>query len=187
MIGLSPKTMTLPSTIYIMFVFGILSIDVMMYFLHRYYHHNQFLWRFHKLHHEESSMNLTSTFRFHWVEIVFSYGLRSLLFAVFPIPPATWLIYDLLSLTVILFHHANISLNPFVNKFLSVLIVTPPMHQVHHSRNHHESLHNFSSFLSFWDKIFGTYLKKDGDFSLGIEGESTQTNVVLFWISPFKR
>ena len=53
--------------------------------------------------------------------------------------------------------HANIRLNRRVDWFLRLLIVTPNMHKVHHSRDQTETDSNYSNIFSIWDKLFGTY------------------------------
>jgi len=47
----------------------------------------------------------------------------------------------------------NISLD----RWLRLLIVTPNMHKVHHSRGQRETDTNYSNIFSIWDRFFGTY------------------------------
>ena len=53
--------------------------------------------------------------------------------------------------------HANIRLNFRIDRVLRLLVVTPNMHKVHHSRDQRETDSNYSNIFSFWDRIFGTY------------------------------
>ena len=53
--------------------------------------------------------------------------------------------------------HANIKMGGRLDRFLRLLIVTPHMHKVHHSREQMETDSNYSNIFSFWDSIFGTY------------------------------
>ena len=38
-----------------------------------------------------------------------------------------------------------------------MLLVTPNMHKVHHSRRQQETDSNYSNIFSVWDRVFGTY------------------------------
>jgi len=53
--------------------------------------------------------------------------------------------------------HANIRLNTSLDRVLRVMIVTPHMHKVHHSRDQKETDSNYSNIFSFWDRLFDTY------------------------------
>jgi sterol desaturase/sphingolipid hydroxylase (fatty acid hydroxylase superfamily) len=53
--------------------------------------------------------------------------------------------------------HANIKMNSNLDRFLRLLIVTPHMHKVHHSRDRKETDSNYSNIFCFWDRVFGTF------------------------------
>ena len=55
---------------------AILLLDVWLYVWHRINHIIPFLWRFHRLHHSDPTMDVTTAGRFHPGEIVFSSVLR---------------------------------------------------------------------------------------------------------------
>jgi len=81
------------------------------------------------------------------------------------------LVYEAISLPVILFHHSNLRLPARVDRSLRWLIVTPWMHYVHHSRWQPETDSNYTSFLSIWDRIFGSFRlrEKPQEISLGLD------------------
>src|SRR5690606_25289728 len=66
------------------------------------------------------------------------------------------LIYEMFVVAVPMLNHANISLSRF-DRPLRWLIVTPRMHQIHHSRLRPETDSNYSTLISFWDRIALTY------------------------------
>ncbi|HET9479178.1 MAG TPA: sterol desaturase family protein [Pyrinomonadaceae bacterium] len=53
--------------------------------------------------------------------------------------------------------HANIRVNKTLDRWLRLIVVTPNMHKVHHSREQIETDTNYSNIFSVWDRIFGTY------------------------------
>jgi sterol desaturase/sphingolipid hydroxylase (fatty acid hydroxylase superfamily) len=63
-------------------------------------------------------------------------------------------LYETAMFTVVQLHHANVALPAWLDRGLRMLIVTPFMHKVHHSRWQPETDSNYSSLFSFWDKFF---------------------------------
>jgi sterol desaturase/sphingolipid hydroxylase (fatty acid hydroxylase superfamily) len=95
----------------------------------------------------------------------------------------------MLLLPVILFHHSNVRFPERMDTPLRLVVVTPAIHRVHHSRLRLETDSNYSSVFSFWDRIAGTFrLRQDGQpvkFGLDeYDGEAWQTIPGLL-IAPF--
>jgi sterol desaturase/sphingolipid hydroxylase (fatty acid hydroxylase superfamily) len=160
-------------------VTAFLLFDGWLYLWHRANHKFGFLWRFHRVHHSDPSMDATTAVRFHTGEVLISSALR---LAVIPLLGITlWqlLAYEALMLPVILFHHSNVNIPEKVDRRLRALIVSPAIHRVHHSRARVETDSNYSIIFSFWDRIGGTFrLRRDGrpvDFGLDeYDGEEWQ-------------
>lgn len=138
-------------------VLAILFFDFWMYTWHRINHAIPFLWRFHKVHHSDPFMNVTTATRFHVGEIFFSSVLRIGILILFGMHLWELLIYEIVSVFVIQFHHANIQLPERIDRFLRKIIVTPSLHKVHHSDWQPETDSNFGTLFSFWDSLFGTF------------------------------
>jgi sterol desaturase/sphingolipid hydroxylase (fatty acid hydroxylase superfamily)/rhodanese-related sulfurtransferase len=136
--------------------FAILLLDGWMYAWHRLNHGIPFLWRFHRVHHAEPYLDVTSATRFHLGEIAFSALIRIPLILLFGIHFAEIVVYETLLFVIVQFHHANIRLPVAVDHVVSKIVVTPNIHRVHHSKWQPETDSNFSSLLSFWDRAFGT-------------------------------
>lgn len=149
---------------------AILLFDGWMYLWHRANHQLLFLWRFHRVHHSDAEMDATSAVRFHTGEIFISSALRLAVIPLLGIAPWQLLIYESLMMPVILFHHSNVNLPARLDRWLRVVIVSPAIHRVHHSRVQMETDSNYATVFSFWDRIGGTFrLRKDGrpvDFGL---------------------
>lgn len=135
---------------------AILLFDGWMYLWHRANHRIHFLWRFHRVHHSDREMDVTSAIRFHIGEILISSALR---LAVIPLLGITlWqlLVYELIMMPVILFHHSNVRFPERLDRWLRVVLVSPAIHRVHHSRVRAETDSNYSTIFSFWDRIGGS-------------------------------
>jgi sterol desaturase/sphingolipid hydroxylase (fatty acid hydroxylase superfamily) len=141
-----------------------LFFDAWMYLWHRLNHRVPFLWRFHRTHHSDPKMDVTTASRFHLGEIVLSSILRVPVIALLGLELWHLALYETAMFTVVQIHHANIALPKWLDRSLRLLIVTPFMHKVHHSRWQPETDSNYSSLFSFWDRLFGTFRSRV-DFS----------------------
>lgn len=135
---------------------AILLLDVWMYGWHRLNHRLPFFWRFHRLHHADQAMDVTTASRFHTAEIIFSSIFRIPVLLLIGCGIGELALYELLLFLVVQFHHANIALPERLDRGLRLIIVTPSMHKVHHSvlRAEHDS--NYGSVFSWWDRLFRT-------------------------------
>ncbi len=151
---------------------AILLLDGWMYIWHRINHEIPFLWRFHRVHHADNKMDVTTASRFHVGEIFFSSLLRIPLIALAGIYVWELVLYETLMFAVVQFHHANIALPDRLDRALRWIIVSPGMHKVHHSRWQPETDSNYSSLFSFWDRIGRSYRERNNlsDIELGLEG-----------------
>jgi sterol desaturase/sphingolipid hydroxylase (fatty acid hydroxylase superfamily)/rhodanese-related sulfurtransferase len=139
------------------FLAVILLFDCWTYFWHRINHRLPFLWWFHRMHHSEPSMDVTSASRFHIGEIVCSSLLRIPVILLLGVGFKELVVYETLMFAVVQFSHANIGLPRWLETALGWVIVTPSMHRVHHSRVRSETDSNYSSCLSIWDRLFLTW------------------------------
>lgn len=143
------------------FVIAILLLDLWTYWWHRLNHRVRFFWRFHRVHHSDPSMDVTTANRFHPGEIVFSSLLRIPLIALIGVRLEELVVYEALLFAVVQFHHANISVSERWDRILRFFIVTPFMHKVHHSRWQPETDSNYSSLLSIWDRVFRSFRHRE--------------------------
>lgn len=138
-----------------------LLFDAWMYGWHRLNHRVPFLWRFHRTHHSDPKMDVTTANRFHLGEIALSSVLRVPVIALLGLQLWELALYELVMFTVVQLHHANIAFPAWLDRALRVILVTPFMHKVHHSRWKPETDSNYSSLFSFWDRLFRSYRLRD--------------------------
>ena len=171
-------------------VTAILLFDGWLYLLHRANHKVGFLWRFHRVHHSDPEMDATTALRFHTGEVLISAALRLAVIPLLGIALWQLLLYESLMMPVIMFHHSNVKFPEKVDRWLRVLVASPAIHRVHHSRARVETDSNYSIIFSFWDRIGGSVrLRKDGrpiDFGLDeYDGEEWQ-RVSRLLTTPFQ-
>lgn len=150
---------------------ALLLYDMWSYWWHRINHRIPFLWRFHRMHHSDAAMDVSTATRFHPGEIVLSSMIRLLAIPLIGVPVAALVVYDGIQLASTQFHHANISLFRWLDRAVCYVIVSPNMHKVHHSPLRVETDSNYSSVLSVWDRIFGSYreLATDREVRFGLD------------------
>jgi sterol desaturase/sphingolipid hydroxylase (fatty acid hydroxylase superfamily) len=129
-----------------------LVLDGWMYLWHRANHTVPFLWRFHRMHHSDTQMDVTTATRFHLGEHVGASVLRAGLVPLLGFEVWQLIVYDTLLVGVTMLHHANISLGRY-DRRLRWLLVTPDMHKVHHSSWRPETDSNYSTVFSVWDRL----------------------------------
>ena len=70
------------------------------------------------------------------------------------------MIFEVLLNATSMFNHSNVALPPRLDAIACWIVVTPQMHQVHHSIERAETDSNFGFNLPWWDRLFGTYRGK---------------------------
>jgi sterol desaturase/sphingolipid hydroxylase (fatty acid hydroxylase superfamily) len=151
---------------------AIVLLDAWTYLWHRLNHRVPFLWRFHRMHHSDPRMDVTTASRFHLGEIFFSSVLRIPLIPLLGIQFGELLLYEILLLVIVQLHHANVVFPGWLERGLRAFIVTPVMHKVHHSRWQPETDSNYSSLLSVWDRVFRSFRLRDDPHTIqfGLNG-----------------
>ena len=133
-----------------------LILDLLMYALHRAYHGIGLLWRFHKVHHSDQALDLTTTFRTHPVETLITLLVRAGAIVLLGMPLLGVIIYEIVVCAMALFIHANMRLNRSLDNLLRWILVTPSLHRIHHGADPEEYGSNFGLVISVWDRVFGT-------------------------------
>jgi sterol desaturase/sphingolipid hydroxylase (fatty acid hydroxylase superfamily) len=168
---------------------GVLLLDLTFYYWHWLNHNLLFFWRFHNVHHIDPDLDVSTSFRFHFVEIAYSAPFRVLQVLLLGISPLTYLIYETLFTCGTMFHHSNICLPLKIERLLNTVIVTPRMHGIHHSTARRETNSNYSVIFSWWDWFHKTLVLNVPQLSIRIGVPAYQAEKDnRFWallITPF--
>ena len=153
-------------------VLGVLALDLFTYFAHVLLHKSWLGWRFHRVHHSDAEVNVTTAFRQHPGETVWRILWYALALAVFGLPLWVVLVYLVISTLNAQLEHANTRYPAPLDRLLRLLVVTPDMHKIHHSREQFQTDTNYANIFSFWDRVFGTYTStiNFGELRYGLEG-----------------
>ncbi|MFN7828584.1 MAG: sterol desaturase family protein [Acidobacteriota bacterium] len=153
---------------------GLLLFDAWMYLWHRANHALGLLWRFHRFHHQDEAMDVTTTVRFHPAEIMLSTLARLVVMPLLGLTISELVIYEMVLFPVILLHHSNIRFPERLDRALRVLIVTPAVHRIHHSVDRIETDSNYGSILAVWDRLGRTFRLREDQRPVvfGLAGEN---------------
>ena len=174
------------------FIISLLALDLLIYGQHVMMHNIPMLWRLHRMHHTELSLDTTSAVRFHPLEIVLSMLIKMLFVLIMGVPAAAVILFEILLNGLALLNHSNIKLPGLIERFLRLIIITPEVHWIHHSEINAETNSNYGFNLCLWDRLFSTYIDKPTkdypDMRQGLREFGFEKSLSLpeLIISPFK-
>jgi sterol desaturase/sphingolipid hydroxylase (fatty acid hydroxylase superfamily) len=146
----------------------IILMDLAVYWQHRAFHRVDWLWRWHRLHHEDAALDMSTGVRFHPVEALLSMVWKSACVAVLGAPVWAVPLFEAWLIAGSLIEHGNVKLPSAIDRLLRQFLVTPAMHRVHHSAHDDDANHNFSFAISLWDRWFGTYREIESGPRIGL-------------------
>jgi sterol desaturase/sphingolipid hydroxylase (fatty acid hydroxylase superfamily) len=138
------------------FIVAFLLLDLSFYYWHLLNHKVPFLWRFHNVHHIDPALDVSTGFRFHFGEVLFSTAFRVAQVSLIGMSLATFAAYELVFQSETLFHHSNLRLPIRVERLLNKIVVTPRMHGIHHSQVRRETNSNYGVVFPWWDRLHRT-------------------------------
>ncbi|MDX2259502.1 MAG: sterol desaturase family protein [Hyphomicrobiaceae bacterium] len=176
--------------------------DFMRFFEHYLMHKVPELWEFHKVHHSAEHLNFATADRIHPAELVISGFLTAITVGTVN---GVFIAFFGDKLTVETVFGANVflvvfnicggvlrhspvwlSFGPAVERW----VISPAMHQIHHSENPKHFDKNLGGALAVWDRMFGTLYIPNGreveSFGIGEETRDFRDPGVIF-LRPFVR
>ena len=156
-LSVSQVTSALTVSFWMRLVVFYLVWDFTLYWFHRLMHHRYF-WPTHRWHHAPSTIWWLSGIRaslFHTLlfQVAFFW------FWMFGLPYWVYLILLVEFICRNGWMHLNVNLPG--QKWLEYVIVTPRYHSIHHADRPEWYNKNLGSLMTFWDRLFGTYVDPD--------------------------
>lgn len=170
-------------------ILGVVLYDLTTYWVHRASHKVPLLWRLHRVHHSDTTMDSSTTLRFHPLELVLIYQTGNILTAgVFGTDVNSMVLYYFIIYIFLFLEHANLRYPKWLNNTLGLFFVMPDHHRVHHQQKQFYTDSNFADIFIIWDRLFGTFkLMPVEQMKYGLvefEGEKKQSFLYLMK-SPF--
>ncbi len=128
--------------------------ELPQYWIHRWEHEHDFLWRFHATHHSAPRLYWLNAARFHPIDLGLLYLVGYVPLVMLGCPPVVLLLFGLFDAVFGMLQHCNIDvqLGP-----LNYIFSMAEPHRWHHSRTLAEANTNYGSNLILWDLVFGTF------------------------------
>lgn len=171
-------------------VFGILILDFFIYLWHLLTHSLPLLWRFHRVHHSDMNMDVSTGSRFHLGEFLFTGFIRLAVIYTFGIPWFAYVLFEVLVNLAVQFHHSAIKINSNFERIWAFLFVPPFLHRIHHSLVRRECDSNYGVIFSIWDRLAGTLnTKVDQEKIIIGTGSHRKFEELTFWrilLMPFR-
>jgi sterol desaturase/sphingolipid hydroxylase (fatty acid hydroxylase superfamily) len=135
----------------------LLAVSLFRYWMHRFQHHNEFLWSLHSYHHRVTDLTATNAEVSNPVDFALRNIVVFLILGVAGFDPfAILLTVSILNVTATFAHCGG----DVKGGFLNYLFVTPEVHRWHHAARVPEGYGyscNYGVEFAFWDIVFGTY------------------------------
>ena len=160
-------------------------MDGTSYLYHTLMHRIPVFWSFHRLHHTDESVDVSTTFREHPIETfirnVFLIACVVLLGAsieVLILRQSIETVSNILS-------HTTLSLRPRLAQVLGILFITPNLHHAHHHCQMPATNSNYGDVLSVWDRLFGTFVSMPNEkIVFGLDTEMTMRTRNISYAGP---
>jgi len=174
---------------YIQVVFTVFVLDLVAYLWHRANHAWSLLWRFHAVHHSDNHFDASTAVRFHLVELLISLGIRLAVVFILGLPVLGLIVFEVIYGFFNLLVHSDLRLPGVVSRVLSLVLVTPALHLIHHSVNREEHNRNFGTIFSFWDRLLLSYLAPTSSSTVRVGLLETGVDLSLngLLVLPFSR
>ena len=171
--------------------FTIIVLDLAMYLWHRLNHGVPFFWRFHRVHHTDLNVDVSTASRFHFGEVTISTIITYSFMLFLGATIVEVRIFQVALFLMAQFGHSNIKLWLSLERWLCLFLVTPNMHRVHHSSFKRETDSNYGTIFSFWDRLFGTWCRDTVQerlvFGLNDFRDQKELTLVKLILLPFRQ
>lgn len=167
------------------------ALDFMSYCQHYLLHRVPLLWPIHVTHHTDQEVDITTGFRFHPMESVFTTMARYTAIAVVGLPPVGVLGAEVVSTIWAFLDHANVRMPRWLERNLRLVVVTPELHRTHHSNDGRDNHTNLGAVMTVWDRLFKTFREESvvgrDRVVIGLSGFESREHLKLPWMlaQPF--
>ncbi|MBW1705659.1 MAG: sterol desaturase family protein [Deltaproteobacteria bacterium] len=166
-------------------------MDFMLYVWHLLNHEMPLLWRFHRVHHSDLNMDVSSATRFHIGELAISAVIKISLIFFLGASPMGVLIFESVLVLCAQFHHSSLKVPKSFETLWWILFVPPSMHRIHHSVKIKERNSNYGTIFSLWDRILGTLItnvdQNEIRIGVGAYQKPDKLNFHQLLVMPFTR
>ena len=148
--------------LWVKIIIGVMLLDFIgAWLVHWVEHKVKWMWKFHLIHHTDTTVDVTTGLSHHPGETVFRIFFTIMGVFLVGVPIGIVMLYQSLSVLFAHITHANINMPVKVDRVLSYLFVTPNMHKIHHHYTQPLTDTNYGNIFAIWDRVFGTFAEVD--------------------------
>ncbi len=195
LLHLSPGAVTIFGTI-----LATLTLDIGLFLAHLLLHRIPWLWPFHAVHHSATTLTPLTGYRQHPIDSLINTLVVALISGFFLGLASHWLGTSItmmeaggVALPVLLFYlfgyhlrHTDVWVD--YGQRIDRILISPAMHQIHHSVEKHHHDRNFGYIFSFWDRMVGTLYVPNNreELTFGLDNSGSMSGAVSLLLLPFK-
>jgi sterol desaturase/sphingolipid hydroxylase (fatty acid hydroxylase superfamily) len=139
-------------------VLVLLIQDVLMYWMHRFFH-TSLAWKFHAVHHSPAVLDWLSTLRFHPINSVLEFTLADVAMLLLGFSPQALVVLVPFNIVYSTMVHANLN---WTFGPLRYVFASPVFHRWHHTREKEGLNKNFAPTFPLLDVLFRTFYMPPG-------------------------
>jgi len=164
----------------------LLVLGFMEYWLHRALHENAFLWRFHSIHHQIKHLNAANSYSHFGELFIYLFVITTPIILLIDLPQSHIALVTTFYLISNYYMHSDSKAVSFPAP-LRHIFADNIYHHYHHSTDVQHWGKNYASFLSIFDRLFGTqYMPEKEEFPVtGIDGYRPIDSVSDYIKRPF--
>jgi sterol desaturase/sphingolipid hydroxylase (fatty acid hydroxylase superfamily) len=176
---------------WVAFLVSFWVLDFGRWLQHWMLHRIPILWLVHRAHHTDQDYDFTTGVRFHPADGLFTGAFHLALIAALGAPLEAVVLSEVIQIGFAFFVHGNLKIPTKIDRYLRLVFVTPDVHRLHHSTISAETNANFSGMVTWWDRLFGTYMDQPRGghegMTIGLEEFRDPKHLQLQWIlaNPF--
>ncbi len=144
---------------YVKVIFGLLCIDFVNYWAHRLNHTWELFWRLHRVHHSDTVMDSSTTYRFHPFDAFLDNFASVVAALIFGLDGSILVFWLILYMPLLILHHTNFIMPKWFDRTFGKIFVSPNFHKIHHHQKQEFTDSNYGLMFIFWDKLFKTFKK----------------------------
>ncbi len=165
----------------VLFLIGFIALDLGEYIYHIIMHKVKKLWMFHLVHHSDQVIDVSTTLREHPGENFIRLSFTLLWVFIGGISFWILMLRQIVQAFTTLFAHMNYRFPEKTDRILSLIFITPNLHQVHHHYKQPYTDCNYGDVLSIWDRLFGTLKRLPAEeLIFGVDTHMEKTDIGSF-------
>ncbi len=167
---------------FLVIIDSIILMDLTLYAWHVLLHHLPILWRFHRVHHTDLDVDVSTAMRYHVGEVALNGLVRVGAVYFLGLNVIGYFVFECVFMFADQFRHTSVKMPEWFENVFGILFVPPSMHRVHHSVTIKERNTNFGIIFSIWDRFIGTLLTNVDQKQIwtGVDGHIQEKKLEIY-------